>query len=180
MRMAQTKELRYFYTPELEAVRLPYGRGRMSMYIFLPREKVSMDSFLNALTSERWRQWMQQLRSREGRVVLPRFQLDYAVQLNEPLQALGMAPAFDPSTADFRPLTTGKPGLHVDEVRHKTFLEVNEEGSEAAAVTSVIVVFASAVQPPKPFTMIVDRPFFCAIKDDLTGVLLFVGVVLSP
>jgi serpin B len=70
--------------------------------------------------------------------------------------------------------------LAMSQVKHKTFIEVNEEGTEAAATTSVGIVTTSAVEKPKPFRMIVDRPFFCAVRDNQTGSILFMGSIVEP
>ena len=134
MHMDQAHELPHFRSRELEAVSLPYGKGRMSMYIFLPSGNAPLEAFYSSLTEENWQQWMHQLRPSKGRVVLPRFRVEYSAVLNEPLQQLGMGPAFSPHTADFRKLSGGNKPVHISEIRHKTFLEVTEEGTEAAAV----------------------------------------------
>lgn len=180
MHMKAAEKLSHYQSAELEAVRLPYGKDRISMYILLPDEKTGLDAFLHRLRGDRWQKIERQLRPEKGRVILPRFKLDYAVPLNDPLAGLGMSPAFHPATADFSGLSDARKAVHLSEVRHKTFLEVNEEGSEAAAVTGVVAVFASMTPPPRPFTMVVDRPFFCAIKEEETGVLLFVGGIYEP
>ena len=118
--------------------------------------------------------------SGEGVVVwLPRFKLEYAVILNDALKALGMGIAFDSGKADFSKM--GPPGLYIDEAIHKTFVEVNEEGTEAAAATDVIMIPGSAGgDSPTPFVFMVDRPFLFAIRDDVTGAVLFMGVIVEP
>jgi serpin B len=117
-----------------------------------------------------------------GDVMLPRFKVDYEVKLNDALKALGMEEAFDPAVADFSGLAKVAAGqrIFISEVRHKAFAEVNEEGTKAAAVTSVTATLTSVTIPPKPFVMKVDRPFFFAIRDNTTGSLLFMGSVLEP
>jgi serine protease inhibitor len=116
-----------------------------------------------------------------GDLKLPRFKVEWESELNDALKALGMAEAFD-SRANFslmvEPIDGNK--LYISEVKHKTWCEVNEEGTEAAAVTSVAMGVTSVQQPPERFFMKVDRPFFFAIRDDLTGVVLFMGSVANP
>jgi serine protease inhibitor len=91
-----------------------------------------------------------------------------------------MGIAFDARRADFSAMIVdGKPSAHIDEVKHKTFVEVNEEGTEAAAVTSIGMVRLT-MAPQRNFSMIVDRPFFCAIRDNQTGALLFTGAITDP
>ena len=112
---------------------------------------------------------------------MPKFKLEYEKTLNDTLKTLGMDPAFDPRLADFSrmaPLEVLGENLHIGEVVHKTFVDVNEEGTEAAAVTSVGVVATSAPPPPIPFT--IDRPFFFGIRDNETKTVLFMGVVVEP
>ena len=120
------------------------------------------------------------IQSGKGQVVLPRFELRYDGRLEASLQQLGMIQAFNYTSADFTRLTS-TPEVCVSKVKHKTFLEVNEEGTEAAGATAIeLVIIGSVVPPTPPFHMIVDRPFFCAIRDNTTGVFLFMGAVLDP
>jgi serpin B len=88
--------------------------------------------------------------------------------------------AFDPGRADLSGIIKTSANVFISQVKHKTFAEVNEEGTEAAAVTSVTASVTSAMQPRKPFRMIVDHPFFCAIRDNKTGTLLFIGSITDP
>src|SRR5262249_25780842 len=100
--------------------------------------------------------------------------------LNEALKTLGLGIAFDRRRADFGGMIAdGTPSANIDEVKHKTFVEVNEEGTEAAAVTSIGMVLTT-MAPQRNFSMIVDRPFFCAIRDNQTGALLFMGAITDP
>lgn len=108
---------------------------------------------------------------------LPRFKLEYALRLNDVLKALGMAEAFDPCRADFSNMFAPRPGenFYVDDARQKTFVDVNEEGTEAAAATSVGVGVTSA--PP---SIDVDRPFLFALRERLSGSILFLGKIMDP
>ncbi|HEX6910751.1 MAG TPA: serpin family protein, partial [Longimicrobium sp.] len=129
-----------------------------------------------------WREWMGTFRPREVHVTMPRYRMSLESQLNNPLKSLGMADAFDPGRASFGamlpPEFLQRQNAFVSEARQKVFIEVNEEGTEAAAVTGVEVRTTSAPAPPQAFT--VDRPFVLAIRDDQTGALLFVGQVNDP
>jgi serine protease inhibitor len=174
--MSQSGKYRYYEDRGFRAVRLPYGRGRMSMYIFLPATRTGLDTFLQSLDATRWDAWLRGFRETDGHIALPRFTLSYAASLNEPLKALGMADAFS-SRADFSGMCSGY--ARIDEVRHKAFVEVNEEGTEAAAATAVTMMRASFA-PSRTFSMVVDRPFFCAIRDDQTGAVLFMGAIVAP
>ncbi|MBD2021349.1 serpin family protein, partial [Leptolyngbya sp. FACHB-36] len=175
--MSRTGDYRYYETEQFQAVSLPYGDRRMSLYVFLPKSKSTLAKFTKALTPENWQTWMQQFRMRSGTVQIPRFTLEYDVELKNTLSALGMDIAFDPRRASFDRLSTTP--MKIDQVKHKTFIEVNEKGTEAAAVTSVGIVTTS-VRVDTPFKMTVDRPFFCAIRDNRTGTLLFLGTIVEP
>ena len=174
--MFQRNEYRYLETEEFQAVSLPYGEGNLSMYIFLPRAESNLDDFYQQLDFENWQTWMARFRRRDGVMELPRFKLEYDIKLSETLKALGMGEMFSRATADFSKMTPAK--VAVDEVKHKTFVEVNEEGTEAAAVTSIGIRATSI--PAPPFEMKVDRPFFCVIRDNQTGTILFMGSILEP
>ncbi|HBB32746.1 MAG TPA: proteinase inhibitor I4 serpin [Cyanobacteria bacterium UBA8803] len=175
--MSQSGRYRYYENDTFQAVSLPYGKGRLSLYVFLPRETNNLEAFQQQLTLENWQQWMSQFRQRDGSIVLPRFKLDYDIQLNNVLSAMGMELAFS-DRADFSHMTPAS--VTIDEVKHKTFVEVNEEGTEAAAVTSVTIVPTSIAISEEPFRMVVDRPFFCAIRDNQTGTVLFMGSIREP
>lgn len=175
--MSQSGKYRYYENDSFQAVSLPYGKGRMSLYVFLPNTTTNLDTFQQQLNSENWQQWMNQFQMRQGSLQLPRFKFDYEIKLNEALKSLGMSIAFSPS-ASFDNMTSAS--VAINEVKHKTFVEVNEEGTEAAATTSVGVALTSARMPEAPFKMIVDRPFFCAIRDNQTGTILFMGSIKDP
>ncbi|BAC89911.1 serpin family protein [Gloeobacter violaceus] len=174
--MAKQGRFDYYETDEFQAVRLPYKDDFLGMYVFLP--KADPAAFYRQLTAENWQQWLgpRTFARRPGELVLPRFQVRYEAQLKQTLSALGMGIAFT-GRADFTRMVR-EPAL-ISEVIHKTFVDVNEEGTEAAAATGVIVARTSAVATP-PFRMVVDRPFFFAIQDNRTGTLLFAGAIADP
>ncbi|MEG4082943.1 serpin family protein [Microcoleus sp. POL10_C6] len=162
----------YYETHQFQAVSLPYGKeGALAMYIFLPNSNSNLATFLQQLTPANWDKWRQQFSEKKGIIEIPRFKIDYKVELSNTLIPLGMAGIFDISKADFSPMTDDK--IAVDSVQHKTFVEVNEEGTEAAAVTSIGT-------RSSPFQMKVNRPFFCAIRDNTTGTILFMGTIVDP
>lgn len=177
--MAQKGRFPYLKGDGLQMVSLPYGNGRYSMVIALPDEGISLDEWLKSLDAKRWKEWTGRLVNAEGEIQLPRFQTEYDRTLNEALGALGMAVAFEPDRADFTGMREQR-DLYLQKVHHKAVVEVNEEGTEAAAVTSVQVGITAAQQPRPPFRMVVDRPFFFAIRDTRTGIVLFLGAVYEP
>ncbi|MCC5625698.1 serpin family protein [Nostoc sp. CHAB 5715] len=175
--MSQNGDYRYYESKQFQAVSLPYGKdGKFSFYIFLPKQNSNLKAFYQNLNVENWDKWMTQFSKQKGFIRLPRFKSEYDVTLNDALKTLGMEEAFS-NKANFSGM--GK-NLKISEVKHKTFVEVNEEGTEAAAVTSVGIVLTSLRQEPEPFRMIVDRPFFYAIRDNQTGRVLFMGSIIDP
>ncbi len=178
--MAQTGEYYYFENNLYQAIRLPYGNIRFAMYVFLPREAGGLPDFLRTLDQPHWSEWSRKLFSAKGRIVLPKFELTYSQRLDDALQSMGMAIAFS-TNADFSRIHQPPPPLEITEVEHKTFVKVDEEGTEAAATTAVVGGLMMAMRPtPTPFEMVVDHPFFCAIADTQSGALLFAGVVTDP
>ncbi|MFN6469188.1 MAG: serpin family protein [Nostoc sp. SerVER01] len=175
--MSQEGDYRYYENEQFQAVSLPYGKdGKVSFYIFLPKQNSNLKAFSQNLNVETWEKWMTQFNKQKGFIRLPRFKTEYDVTLNNALKVLGMEEAFS-NKANFSGM--GK-NFAISQVKHKTFVEVNEEGTEAAAATSVGIVATSLRQEPEPFRMIVDRPFFCAIRDNQTGSVLFMGSIVEP
>jgi serine protease inhibitor len=161
-----------------QAVRLPYAGKRLQMYLFLPGTNSSPAKLLADLNSESWREKiLPRFVQDEGTLALPGFKLNYDVELNDPLKALGMQRAFTPA-ADFSAMA-GEP-LFISAVKQKSFVDVNEEGTEAAAVTTVTMRSLAIMKPVKSFEMIVDRPFFFVIGDDPTQSILFMGMIFNP
>ena len=174
--MELTETLPYTETDALQVVDLPYGGRAFSMTILLPKDEGALSSVVADLDAGAWDQILGQLHEQEITVKLPRFELEYGVQLNDPLIALGMADAFDSNRADFSRMCRYalESGLHIKEVKHKTFVEVDEAGTRAAAATSVEMRFESA-----PAAMVVDHPFLFALRERFSGAILFVGAVGS-
>lgn len=179
--MSQSESYLYYKGKDFQAVALPYGKGSVSMYIFLPDEQTRLDQFERNLTTENWDLWMKSFQMTPGDLMLPRFKIEWESNLNDALKAVGMAEAFDPQRANFSQIAELNSGnLYISEVKHKTWGEVNEEGTVAAAVTSVGVALTSVQVPREKFVMKVDRPFFFAIRDNQTKVVLFMGSVTNP
>ena len=178
--MQQQEDLAYLEKDDFQAVRLPYGEEeRVSMYVFLPSEEVGLEGFYNKLKGEVWENWLEDFETIEGNLQLPRFDMEYEVELKNYLEGMGMDTAFHSNKADFgnmRDIT--QQNTYLSSAKHKTFVEVDEKGTEAAAATSVEVGVESAL--PESFNMTVNRPFFFAIQDDATGALLFAGSVVEP
>jgi serine protease inhibitor len=185
-RMAQSGRFDYFEAAQMQAIRLPFGDGALAMEVLLPAKSSSLGALQADLSAEQWTRWQAQYVPRSGTVELPRFELKSNYRLNGPLQALGMTRAFQPDGAQLTDIFSSAPGqlssgrFFISSVLQSTYWKVDEEGSEAAAVTTTGVRAAAIARPVQPFRMIVDRPFFCAIEDRRSGALLFVGAIYDP
>lgn len=179
--MVQSGEYPYFENDRFQAIRLPYGNGRFVMYVFLPRTTAGLPDFVRSLDEARWTEATAKLSERKGKIILPKLESTYAKTLNDALKAMGMAEAFDPDKADFSRIHPIPPPLFINDVEHKTYVKVDEQGTEAAAATSVgIAISLARINEPPPFEMVVDHSFFCAIAEQQSGALLFAGVVTDP
>lgn len=177
--MNQQGDYRYYENEQFQAVRIPYGKKQeLGMYIFLPQENNDLETFNQQLNSNNWQEWLSQMRSRKGNITIPRFELEYETDLQDVLSAMGINSLFNASQADFSAMTDNT--VAVDNIKHKAVIEVNEEGTEAAAVTSIGIRVTSVEPEDIPFKMNVDRPFFFAIRDDITNSILFMGNVVEP
>jgi serine protease inhibitor len=164
---------RYAANRDLEMVELLYGNGAFAMTIVLPRADRTLADVTQGLDAARWADLVGGLHDREIGLALPRFRLEYKRTLNDDLKAMGMRIAFDPARADFYKMADVRPErLYITQVLHKTFVDVNEEGTEAAAATSVGIGVTSA-----PAVLQIDRPFLFIIRERLTGTVLFLGQV---
>ena len=162
----------------LQAIRLPYADRTFAMYVVLPQDSSQMQSFLSQLTGDSFSTLVSSLHSQRGTIELPRFTITYDATLNAVLTKLGMGIAFG-RDANFDGIRK-TPRMQISEVRHASFLKVDEEGTEAAAATSVgMRAMAVRIEPP-PFHMVVDHPFFLAIRDERNGQLLFTGTIAKP
>jgi len=171
--MSQTDTLRYQETADYQAVDLLYGNGAFAMTVLLPQAGRTPSDLLANLNPSTWRELAGRFVDVDVHLTLPRFKLEYGRRLNDDLTALGMGIAFDKELADFYRIADVRPErLYLTRVDQKTFVEVNEEGTEAAAATNVGVGITS--MPP---AMRVDRPFLFAIRERLSGTILFLGVM---
>lgn len=172
--MRQDGEFSYAEASDHQVVELPYGGGAFAMTLVLPAEGVDPRAFVQGLDAAWWRTTTQRLRNAEGTVVLPRFRMEYKRSLVADLAALGMTDAFSDARADFSGIADIPPRLVISDVLQKTFVAVDEVGTEAAAVTSVEVGVTSA---PVRFQFQADRPFLFVLRERLSGTVLFVGFI---
>ena len=167
--------LMYFQTDDFQAVDLPYGNGKFSMSVFLPGSGKSVDDLIAQTDDTQWKQWISRFDSTTIELGLPKFKIKYGRLLNKTLTDMGMGIAFSDS-ADFSGINPDR-DLFINRVIHKTFIEVSEEGTEAAAVTIVEMLGTSA---GGGLSMIVNRPFMVVIWDHTTGAILFMGKIVEP
>ena len=178
--MSQEDTYAYYADSSVQAIDLPYGDRSFSMTILLPEAGISIGQFASSLTQAQWNTILNKLDSAKVDLYLPKFTLNYSTYLSSELKALGMGIAFDPLRADLTRISPNG-GLFVSDVLHKTYVDVNEEGTEAAAVT-IIVIGIGAVYPgePKINVMRIDHPFIFAIREHQSGTILFIGKVVNP
>jgi serpin B len=173
--MHQENPLPFCQTDDFQAVDLLYGNGAFAMSVLLPTAGRTAAGVLAGLDPAKWRTITECFSEADVTLTLPRFRLEYDRKLADDLTALGMGIAFDESRADLSRIADVSPErLYITRVEQKTFVEVNEEGTEAAAATAVGVGVTSA---PQVFTMRVDRPFVFAIRERLSGTVLFLGLM---
>jgi serpin B len=175
--MFQKERFRYAASDGLQIVELPYVGQDLSMLVLLPEQGDGLAQLEQRLTMERLEQWLSQLRSRELKVYLPRFTITDQFQLASTLVAMGMSAAFSPQQADFSGISANKE-LYISDAIHKAFVQVNEEGTEAAAATGVVVGVTSL--PPPPVEFRADHPFLFLIRDNRTRSILMVGRLSEP
>jgi serpin B len=175
--MKMEADVMYHYNDLFEAIELPYGKGDYSMIVVLPAEGKTTKQVIAQLNPENWESWLGQFYLRQGlEIHLPKFRFEYEKGLKEVLSMLGMSVAFSPVEADFSKINSLH-RLFISRVKHKTFIEVDEEGTEAAAVTAVAITLTS-IQPPNIFQA--NRPFVFIIKENTSNAILFAGRVALP
>jgi serpin B len=169
--MGQKATLPYLETETFQAVDLPYGNGQFSMTVFLPKSGRSLESLAVSFSTENWDLWKGKFSNRELSLQFPKFKVEYEIKLNDALTALGMGAAFTPGQADFGGINADF-DLYISSVNHKAFVEVDEKGTEAAAVT---VVEVGTTSVGDGITVRVDRPFLFLIREKTSDAKLFMG-----
>ena len=177
--MNQQSELQFFAGSNFTSICLPYVGNELQMFVFLPNKNSSLSAFQEQLNEKSWKTWMSGYSFCPVTVQLPKFKIQFKRKLNEVLQQLKIKDAFSPGVADFSKMfksTARKP--HIGYVIQKTYIDVNEEGSEAAAATAV--VGSKGLDEAQPQHFVVDRPFAFALMNRKTNQLLFLGSVADP
>jgi serpin B len=174
--MHQTGKFKYAEDPEWQMLEMPYAGEDVVMTVLLPQKLDGLAALERSLTADSLAAWLARLAKREVDVTLPKFKVTSASRLDEPLKALGMTAAF--GAADFSGMT-GKRDFTIGAVLHKAFVDVNEEGTEAAGATAVIMMRTSAI-PEKRTVFLADHPFVFLIRHAKTDSILFIGRVMNP
>ncbi|HOV92290.1 MAG TPA: serpin family protein [Candidatus Kapabacteria bacterium] len=175
--MKQESQFEYYSNDYFQIVDMPYSFGDWSMTIFLPQLDKSFNECVAAFTKDNYEQWIANLDTEKIAIEMPKFKIEYKTSLNNTLKKLGMGIAFIPGEADFTNMSElyGE-RLYIDSVKHKTFIQVDEEGTEAAAVTSVEIGLKSM---PKLKNVMINRPFLFVLRDTHSGTILFIGKILE-
>lgn len=175
--MHQEHQFGYWENDWLQIIEMPYKEESLSLIVLLPKEKTGITDLEQKLNFENMMAWQSRLRKRKVIVFFPKFKIESQFSLAQTLALMGMPDAFDPELADFSAMV-GQKELYISAVIHKAFLEVNEEGSEAAAATGVVVGVTSIAPSPPIFKA--DHPFVFFIRDNKSQSILFLGRVLNP
>lgn len=176
--MVQENNFPYYSDENMAYMEMPYGNNAFSMIVMLPHEGKTIKDAISLLNNDSWNNALSGMYPAKVNVHFPKFKSECEYNLHQGiLQQMGMKLAFQSGgIADFRGINKSR-DLYISEVKHKTFIEVNEEGTEAAAVTSVGISYTSVQPTPQPIHFIVNKPFLFAIKEKSTGIILFIGKI---
>jgi len=178
--MYQKNDFKLLVEKDFQAVSLPYQGKSLSMVVLLPRTENGLAALERQLTDQSLTGWLAKLDAQPNQKIelfLPRFKLETKYDLVPPFTMMGMKEAFHLSKADFRGMGWPKGRLFISQIKHKAFVEVNEEGTEAAAATAVEMATKSFRQYP---VFRADHPFICLIRDNESGSILFMGRIVNP
>ncbi len=177
--MHQVQRMGYMEGDGFQMVEMPYVGHQLSMLVMLPRKTSGLPEFERTLTADTLDQWLKAVRNRRVDLFLPRFKTTSQFNLSKVLKAMGMRDAFSPDAADFSGMTTAQ-RLFISEVIHKAYVDVNEEGTEAAAATAVGMKASAMPRPEEPVVFRADHPFMFIIRHRQTGSILFAGRLANP
>ncbi|MBI5725478.1 MAG: serpin family protein [Planctomycetes bacterium] len=180
--MRQEHRFGYAETDDLQVLEMPYKNHELSMAILLPKKADGLAAMEKSLSADSVKKLMEQAKPAQVDVTLPKFKFESSFSLGDMLKAMGMTAAFGPSVADFTGIADVKnEPLYISAVLHKAFVAVDEEGTEAAAATAVLMAAGCApMQPEKPKVFKADHPFVFMIRHAATGEILFMGRIADP
>nr|XP_042894558.1 intracellular coagulation inhibitor 1-like [Parasteatoda tepidariorum] len=175
--MHLTSEFPYVAYDDLQVLELPYKGDNISMIVLLPQDNGGLTDLEHTITSKEILAIRNEMSKSKVKVTFPKFKVEYKRTMNKDFSALGATDMFNPDLADFTAITPND-GICVSDIIHKAVVEVNEEGSEAAAATSIGVRATAAISDPQPTPLfIADHPFMFAIMDNRNNMMLFLGRV---
>lgn len=177
--MHQTENFDYLERDGVQMVCLPYQDGAMEMWVFLPAEDGELGGTLEALAAQGLQAYTEGAEQREVELAMPKVDVSDGNYLRQSLMALGIEAAFSPGNASFEGIC-GAGGLYIDEILQKARIQMDEEGTRAAAATMVLSKATSLMPPLERVQMRVDRPFAFAIADGNSGAVCFAGVIENP
>ena len=177
--MNKLEKLDYTANNLFKAIKMPYGNGQYNMAVFLPANENNSQDVIDELSAANWKKWMNEFEPTDRvDITMPRFKFAFEAGLNDLLKKMGMQKAFVPEVADFSKISDIE--LYISAVKHKSFIDVNETGTEAAAVTSITFTTTSIGNEPPTVPFFVNKPFVFAITENDTDAILFIGEVQNP
>ena len=181
MSMMMNADFRHGAQPEFDAIEIPYGQGNYNMIILLPNKNKTVNDVIASLNGENLDEWMNQMKKTDVQLTMPKFKFSFEKQLEKALTGMGMGIAFDSDKANFAKINPDPINkLFISQVQHNTFVDVSEKGTEAAAVTVVVIGMSSTSLRPEPYLFTVDRPFVFMITEKETHAVMFIGKVINP
>lgn len=179
--MNKEEKLDYTSNDLFEAVKMPYGNGQYNMIVMLPANNKNLQNIIDEFSVDKWKSWNGSFETKEHvEVTMPRFKFAFDFELKNILKSMGMPKAFNPLEANFSGISNDG-DLHISSVIHKSYIDVNENGTEAAAVTAVTISVTSAGPGDnQKIYFTVDKPFVFAITEKDTEAILFIGEVQNP
>jgi len=176
--MSQTQDFEYLKEKSFTMVSLPYVDRDLRMFILLPNKGVDIDKLQSELNQTNWRKWKNAAQTVDVHLSMPRFRIEYSAELKDVLQSMGMSDAFSVARANFSPMC--KEPTFIGSVIHKAYMDVTEQGTEAAAATAVTMLAQSAMRPEPVEEFRVDHPFFIILAEQKSEEILFFAKVLKP
>ena len=174
--MEQTTSLPYYADPYLQCVEMPYGNKAFSMIAILPPEEGNIDQLIDHLSSVKWDRITNEMKQQRVWLKIPRFKMECDLSLNQPLINTGIRQTFNGEFPNI-----ANEDIPISNVLQKIFVEVNEEGTEAAAITNIMIVAYGIIRiPGGPIPFFANRPFLFLIREKSTGVILFIGRIDDP
>ncbi|GBF81389.1 serpin family protein [Aphanothece sacrum] len=176
--MSRQGQYKYWENSVFQTVNIPYGDGRFSLYLFLPKPNKTIKDIIGQLTVNNWSKWLNKFSKKTGLVQIPRFHIEYEVDLKNTLKSLGVSTIFKQSDANFSALSS-RPA-YIDGIKHKTLLKMNETGTNSPSFNPLDLKLKPLFSAKNQFSMVLNRPFISAIRDNKTDTILLIGSIIEP